>query len=118
MFIRCVKNAVEYFMELGRRDAQKTSPADKPACFVAESLALVAKLAAGRLGADVGSGPVTAFEQAFGGQSLIDAEDRVLIHGQFAGELPDAGETITGAEISSRALGTDLIGDLPGDGDA
>ena len=44
------------------------------------------------------------FEDALGGEAFVGAEDGVLIDGDVAGELADAGEAITGAEVAWQRI--------------
>jgi hypothetical protein len=87
----------------------------KLAQLVDEPLAMDGKLPALRPRGNEGPLAVSHFEQPFATESLVNAEDRVLIDGKLACQLTYRWQAITRPDASRRAMGSDLIGDLPRD---
>src|SRR5262245_39554604 len=76
---------------------------------------MTVELARRRRGGNERAFTVAHLEELFGGEALVDAEHRVLIHAKLACELADGGNLVPGGQSSGEALRTNLVGNLPGD---
>jgi len=99
-------------------EAQREGAADEAVGVFFEGSAFALEVAGfGEVG-DEGAFAMAEFQDAFGGEAFVGAEDGVLVDGELAGEFADAGEAVAGLEEGGGAAGADLVDDLAGDGDA
>lgn len=83
-----------------------------------KALPLFVELIAVGLWGDKRSRAVPAFEQALGGEFLVDAQHRVGVDRKPGGEPANRLDLFAGGEPAGEALRAELVGDLARDGRA
>jgi hypothetical protein len=112
--IGCSFNSL--FKELAQvvqRQSQHGPAADNETEFVDELAALLFHSPPRGIPGDERTLAVPHIQKAVRHQPLIDPQDRVLIDGQFLGELPHRGQPVACFERAGCAQRCNLLGDLP-----
>lgn len=100
-------------MQFIGRESQADALAGELAELFHQSLAVAGGGVAARFFGDESALAVAHLQQAVARESLIDAENRVLIDGQLPGQFPHRGEPLTRLKLASGQVRGDLLDNLP-----